>query len=183
MVELQQQNGIAPMALRFLILTACRTGELRFATWSEFNLEKKQWDIPAARMKADIEHRVALPDAAVEMLENLPQISDYVFPGWKRGQPLSSSAFRVVLRKMGIGKEVATPHGFRSSFRDYIGEETGFPHRLAEFALAHQLTDEAEKAYARGDMLKKRFAMMNTWAKYVDSKSTDGKVLLFSKGV
>lgn len=170
MQELSSQNGVAAMALRFMILTASRTGEVRYAKWSEFNLKKKQWNIPGRRMKAGIDHRIALPDAAVKMLEDLPAISEYVFPGWKRGTALSSGAFRQVLRKMGIDRGKATPHGFRSSFRDYIGEETGFPHRLAEFALAHQLTDEAEKAYARGDMLKKRFTMMNAWANYVDSE-------------
>lgn len=174
MAELVTLPGVAPIALRFLILTVPRTSELRYAEWSEFNLEKKQWNIPPERMKAGIEHRVALPDAAVKILEDMPAASKYVFPGWKKGTALSDGAFRSVLKKMGITN--ATTHGFRSSFRDYIGEETGFPYRLAEFALAHQLTDEAEKAYARGDMLKKRFAMMNAWANFVDSKLTKNKV-------
>lgn len=179
MAELVKMPGVAPIALRFLILTVPRTSELRFAEWPEFNLDKKQWDIPAVRMKAGIEHRVALPDAAVKLIEDLPKMQKYVFPGWKKGTALSDGAFRNVLQKMGI--KDATPHGFRSSFRDYIGEETGFPHRLAEFALAHQLTDEAEKAYARGDMLKKRFAMMNAWANFVDSKLGKSKVVSISR--
>ncbi len=78
---------------------------------------------------------------------------------------------------MGIGKEIPTVHGFRSTFRDYIGEDTGFPERLAEFALSHQIKDEAERAYARGDKLKKRFEMMNAWAEYCDSKLKKGNVI------
>lgn len=182
MAKLKTLPGIAPMALRFMILTACRTSELRFATWSEISIRKKQWNIPGSRMKAGIDHRVALPDAAVKILESVPRKNDYLFPGWKENSPMSDAAFRKVLRDNGIPREVATPHGFRSSFRDYIGEETGFPYRLAEFALAHQLTDEAEKAYARGDMLKKRFAMMNAWARYLESFSDRDNVVHIDSG-
>jgi integrase len=167
MKELIKQQGVAAKALRFTILTASRTGEVRFATWDEFDLEKKEWNIPKLRMKARKPHRVALSDAAVELLKNLPKDTPYVFPGGKIGKPLSENGMAAVLKRM--GRKDITVHGFRSTFRDYIGEETGFPHRLAEFALAHGLTDEAEKAYARGDLLKKRFKMMNAWAAYVDS--------------
>lgn len=168
MSKLKMSKGIAAAALRFAILTASRTSEVRFARWDEFNLKKKEWNIPRARMKARKEHRVALSDAAVELLESLPRENEYVFPGVKENMPISDGAMTQVLKRM--GRNDITVHGFRSSFRDYIGEETGYPYRLAEFALAHGLTDEAEKAYARGDMLKKRFAMMNDWANFVDGK-------------
>ena len=84
-------------------------------------------------------------------------------------KPISENAMLAVLKRMGRGD--VTVHGFRSTFRDYIGEETGYPYRVAEFALAHGISDATEKAYARGDLLKKRFALMNDWADYVDSKS------------
>ncbi|HHA19550.1 MAG TPA: integrase, partial [Methylophaga sp.] len=167
MAELCSLEGIAAKALRFTILTASRTGEVRFSTWDEFNLDKGEWNIPKSRMKARKAHRVALSDAAVQLLRELPRVEEFVFPGWKVGCPMSDGAMAGVLKRM--GRTGVTVHGFRSTFRDYIGEETGFPYRLAEFALAHGLTDEAEKAYARGDMLMKRFKMMNVWADYLDS--------------
>lgn len=173
MPRLVALQGFAPMALRLLILTAVRTTELRLARWDEFDLDKKVWTIPAGRMKASIEHRVALSDAAIELLRNTPKVSytDLVFPGWKKGSPLSDGGLINVLRNsLDIPKSVATVHGFRSTFRDYIGEETSFPERLAEFALSHRLSDEAEAAYSRGDKLKKRYEMMNAWANYCDSK-------------
>lgn len=183
MTRLVKLNGYAPLALRFLILTVPRTTELRLAEWDEIDFDKKMWVIPAGRMKASKQHRIPLSDAAIELLENLPRREDnqYIFPGWKRGSPLSNNGLLDVLRKMGVPKEESTVHGLRSSFRDYIGEETGFPERLAEYALAHQLTDEAEKAYARGDKLKKRFAMMNAWASFVDSKLGQSKVTPFRR--
>jgi len=181
MAELVTMPGVAAKALRFLILTVPRTTELRMAKWDEFDLEKKQWDIPAARMKMTKPHRVALSDAAVKLIQEMPHINQYVFPGWKYGQPLSDGGMAAVLKRM--SRTDITVHGFRSTFRDYIGEETGHPFRLAEFALAHQLTDSAEKAYARGDMLKKRFAMMNDWAKYVDSKISKHKVVPINRKV
>jgi len=167
MVDLKKISGTAAQALRFTILTSSRTSEVLFAVWNEFNLEKKEWNIPAARMKARKAHRVALSDAAVQLLETLPRVTEYVFAGWKVDKPMSNGAMPAVLKRM--DRQGVTVHGFRSSFRDYIGEETSFPYRLAEFALAHGLTDAAEKAYARGDMLKKRFKMMNAWAEYIDS--------------
>ena len=174
-VELKKMEGTAAQALRFTILTASRTGEVIFATWDEFNLDKKEWNIPAARMKARKAHRVALSDAVVDLLKSLPRVNEYVFTGWKSDIPMSNAAMSAVLKRM--NRKDITVHGFRSTFRDYIGEETGFPYRLAEFALAHGLTDEAEKAYARGDMLKKRFKIMNAWAIYVDSFTDSEKVI------
>jgi integrase len=175
MGRLQKMEGTAAQALRFTILTAARTSEVIMATWDEFNFDKKEWNVPRGRMKARKAHRVALSDAVVDLLESLPRVNEYVFAGWKIGKPMSNAAMSAVLKRM--DRKDITVHGFRSSFRDYIGEETGFPYRLAEFALAHGLTDEAEKAYARGDMLKKRFKMMNAWADYVDSLSKTSNVV------
>jgi integrase len=182
MAELLKLDGIAPLALRFLILTVPRTTELRLALPNEIDLGKKIWTVPAGRMKASIRHRVALSDAAIETYNITPHVAgnDYIFAGWRKGRPLSDGGLMSVLRsRMEIPD--FTVHGFRSTFRDYIGEETGFPERLAEFAIAHQLTDETEKAYARGDKLKKRFAMMNAWASYCDSKIKKSNIIAFSR--
>ena len=108
-------------------------------------------------MKARKMHRVALSNAAVELLVSIHRVNELLFQGGVYNKPMSEAAMLAVLKRMrcvGI-----TVHGMRSTFRDYIDEETAFPFRLAEFALAHGLTDDAEKAYARGDMLKKRFVM------------------------
>ncbi len=182
MAELIKLDGIAPLALRFLILTAPRTTELRLALPEEIDLENKIWTIPEGRMKASKRHRVALSDAAIELYQSLPEIAgnEYIFSGWKKGKPLSEGGLLNVLRKR-MNIDNYTVHGFRSSFRDYIGEETSFPERLAEFALAHQLTDEAERAYARGDKLKKRFDMMNAWAKYCDSKIDGANIVALNR--
>ena len=94
-------------------------------------------------------------------------MSDFVFMGGKIGKPLSDGGMLSLLKRM--NRSDITVHGFRSSFRDYIGEETSFPHRIAEYALAHELTSETEKAYARGDLLAKRFEMMEVWGDYVCS--------------
>ena len=165
--QLNTVKGIAANALKFLILTAARTGEVRFAQWREFDLDKKEWNIHGARMKARKTHRVALSNAAVTLIKNTPKTGDWVFPGRKIGKPMSDGAMSAVLKRMNM-KHI-TVHGFRSTFRDYIGEETGFPHRLAEYALAHSLSDSTEKAYARGDLLKRRFELMECWAAYVDT--------------
>jgi integrase len=182
MAELVKLNGIAPLALRFLILTVPRSTELRLARPNEIDLDKKIWTIPEGRMKAGNRHRIALSDAAIETYKLIPNIegNDYIFAGWRKGQPLSDGGLLNVLRKR-MNIDDYTVHGFRSTFRDYIGEETGFPDRLAEFALAHQLTDEAERAYARGDKLKKRFDMMNSWANYCDSKISKSNIIAFSR--
>jgi len=164
---LKATPGSGAAALQFTILTASRTSEVIFAQWDELNLDKKEWNIPKARMKARVAHRVALSDDAIALLKSLPKTSQYIFPGWITGKPLSNAAMTAVLRRM--DRKDITVHGFRSTFRDYIGEETDYPHRLAEYALAHSLKDGAEKAYARGDMFKKRIDMMNTWANYINA--------------
>lgn len=179
MTELQTMEGIAAKALQFTILTASRTSEVRLAVWDEIDFSNKVWNVPAHRMKARKDHRVALSEQAIQILEGLPKINEYLFPGMKQGQPICDGAMTSVLKRM--GKADITVHGMRSTFRDYIGEETGFPHRLAEFALAHGLTDEAEKAYARGDLLKKRFKMMNAWSGYAFSTARQNKVAYIKK--
>lgn len=162
--ELKGQEGMGALALQFTILTATRTSEVLNAEWSEIDLAKKLWIIPKERMKAGIEHRVALSSQAISLLESVPKLNDYVFAGLKEGKPLSNLAMTMVLRRM--ERTDITVHGFRSTFRDWIAEQTHYPARVAETALAHQLKDGAEKAYQRGDLIKKRFEMMEAWAAY-----------------
>jgi integrase len=166
--RLREVEGVSARALEFTILTAARSGEVLGARWSEIDLEGKVWTVPAARMKASREHRVALSERAVEILSALAavKIGDYVFPGAKRDAPLSVMALTMVMRRMGQGQ--FTVHGFRSAFRDWAGERTNFPREVAEAALAHVVGDETERAYRRGDALEKRRALMETWAAFCE---------------
>jgi integrase len=151
-------ENISAPALRFLILTAARTGEVIGARWNEFDFKAKIWAVPAARMKAGREHRVPLSDAALAVLEIVPRIK-----GEPRVFPISNMAMPMLLRRIGTD---TTVHGFRSSFRDWCAESTNFPRELAERALAHALSDKVEAAYQRGDMFEKRRRLMQAWADY-----------------
>jgi integrase len=140
---LRERTDDASLALEYLILTATRTGETLGARWSEINLEARLWTIPKARMKANREHRVPLSERALTILWTARKrhegASDYVFPGIKRGRPLSYMSMEMRLRRMRV--KGATVHGFRSSFRDWAGDRTNFPREIAEHALAHAVGD------------------------------------------
>jgi len=170
MADLRTREGLAARALEFAILCASRSGEVRGAVWSEIELTEALWTIPAQRMKAGIEHRVPLSTAAVKLLETLPrsETSNLVFPG-PSNRPLSDMALTAVMRRM---KADAVPHGFRSTFRDWVGDCTDHPRDVAEFALAHKLADEVEASYRRSDALDKRRPMMEDWANFCDSAPT-----------
>ncbi|ANX05388.1 tyrosine-type recombinase/integrase [Immundisolibacter cernigliae] len=164
MAELRQQAGMGARALELAILTAARSGEVRGATWAEVGLAQAVWTIPAARMKAAKEHRVPLSAEAVELLRTLPRIdgSELLFPNSK-GAALSDMTLSAVLKRMG---RAVTTHGFRSTFRDWAGECTAYPREVIEHALAHQLRDRAEAAYARGTLFDKRRRLMAEWAQF-----------------
>lgn len=168
-----QSNSVAAQALEFTILTAARTGEVREARWEEIDLERQVWTVPAGRMKAGREHRVPLCGRAVEILRKVATTNGggrtFVFPGGKQDAPLSVMALDMVLRRLGAD---CTVHGFRSSFRDWAGNETSFPREVAEAALAHVIGDKAEQAYRRGDALGKRRALMSAWAAFCDRHET-----------
>ena len=163
--RLRTADTMACKALEFTILTAARTSEALGATWGEFDLEANVWTVPAERMKSGREHRVPLTPRAVEIVQHLQaaKISDYVFPGQKHRRPLSSMSMAMLLRRLEIE---ATPHGFRSSFRDWVSEASSFPGELAEHALAHVQGGKTEQAYRRGDALEKRRKLMQAWASY-----------------
>lgn len=173
MVELRKQEGMGARALEFAILTACRSGEVRGATWKEVDLKEATWTIPAERMKMKREHRVALNAEAVTLLESLSQTGDLIFPNTK-GEMLSDMTLTAVLRRM--GRSDITAHGFRSTFRDWCSESTNYPRDVAEMALAHSIGDKVEAAYRRGDLFEKRRRMMKEWGKFSRRVQTAGTV-------
>lgn len=168
MTELAKQKAISARALEFTILTAARTGEVIAAHWSEFDLDSGTWIVPAARMKAQREHRVPLSPSAICVLTQMEQArqSDYVFPGARARQPLSNMAMLKVLERMDVSD--FTVHGFRSSFRDWAAEQTHHSNEAIEMALAHTVRNKVEAAYRRGDLLPKRAILMNDWAAYLE---------------
>ena len=164
--RLWEREALAALALEFVILTAARSGEVLGARWDEIDTKANVWTIPPERMKAGREHRVPLCARAIEILERLAEgrTNEFIFAGQRVGRPLSDMSMEMVLRRMGIGD--ATVHGFRSSFRDWAGNETHFQREVAEAALAHVVGDKAEQAYRRGDALEKRRALMDAWGRY-----------------
>ena len=182
MAELRQQEGVPARALEFAILTAARTGEVIGAKWDEIDLGERLWTVPAERMKkADKEHRVPLSDAALAILGDLRKVQqdNFVFPGGKAGRPISNMATLMLLRRMGRGD--LTAHGFRSSFRDWAAERTGFPAEVAEMALAHTVSDKVEAAYRRGDLFQKRRQLSDAWAKFCAAAPASGQVVPIRK--
>jgi integrase len=162
--ELQRLDTIETRALKFMILTTARAGEVCGAVWNEIDPAANFWSIPAARMKSGRAHRVPLSTAALDVLDRMP--SDHGGRIFK----LATSALRRTVKE--IAGDKATVHGFRSSFRDFVGEQTGYAREMAEVALAHRVGDDTEEAYARGDLLEKRRAMMETWAEYCSGSNT-----------
>lgn len=169
--RVRDARGRAARALEFCVLTATRTNETLAARIEEFDFEQKIWTIPANRMKAGREHRVPLSEAAIEVIEAqiAPETkTDWLFPGGKAGRPLSNMAMLKLLERM--DRKDLTVHGFRSTFRDWAGEATHFPREVVEAALAHNIGDATERAYARGDLFEKRRKLMNAWSGYSGSK-------------
>ncbi|MBY3255560.1 integrase arm-type DNA-binding domain-containing protein [Rhizobium laguerreae] len=164
MKQLAEVKGVSARALELCILTACRSGEVRFAVWPEFDLEKKTWLIPAVRMKGGKEHRVALSDKAVEIVKSMKaqSVNEFVFPGVRDKKPLSDASLGKALQTAGGG--AYTVHGFRSTFRDWATEVAHAPREIAEAALAHAVGDAVERSYARSDALERRRALMQEWA-------------------
>ena len=161
--KLREREAMAALALEFAILTAARTGEVLGAMWAEVDLDKAIWTIPADRMKAGKEHRVPLSPRAVEILAAVkPLDKNWLFPAVKDGA-LSSMAMSMLLRRMKVD---ATVHGFRSGFRDWAAECTGYAHEVCEMALAHAIGNKAEAAYRRGDLFEKRRRLMVDWTAY-----------------
>ena len=155
------------LAFEFMVLCASRANEVRGMTWEEVDLDGPTWTVPAARMKARREHRVPLSNLAVEILKEAWKLGsdDYVFPSKRAGgKPMSNMAFEMLMRRLDLD---ATPHGFRSSFRDWVIEQTATPWAVGEAVLAHNLGNSVESAYARTDVFKKRRVLMQQWANFL----------------
>ncbi|MCP5074582.1 MAG: tyrosine-type recombinase/integrase, partial [Rhodobacteraceae bacterium] len=175
--DLKTRNAMAAKALMFTCLTGSRTGEVLGMQWPEVDLEARLWTVPAERMKTGEEHRVPLTDEMLAILEPLRAMkSDYVFEGQKRHKPLSNMAMLMLLRRMGV--EGVTVHGFRSTFRDWAGEVANAPREVAELSLAHKVGSDVERAYARSDLLDRRWILMERWAGFVSGDI--GKVVNIS---
>lgn len=176
-VQALRESGageVVKLAFELTLLCATRTSETLGATWDEVDLDTKTWTIPGARMKAGVEHRVPLSKRSVEILKQAKRLADggpYVFPGRKVGKPLSTMVFLMALRRM--QRNDLTPHGFRSSFRDWAAERTNVPRAVCESALAHTLRDKTEAAYHRTDLFDRRRELMATWATFATSKPAD----------
>jgi integrase len=186
MERLRAREAMAARALEFLILTAARTNEVLGARWSEIDLEAGLWTVPAERMKGGVAHAVPLSTAALDLLRPLHEarLSDFIFPGNAKakrrgGSPLSSAAMQAVLERMGV--ENATPHGYRSTFRDWCGDTTDFPREVAEAALAHRVGSNVERSYRRGTALDKRRLLMEAWAAWCERKDA-ANVIPFRAG-
>jgi integrase len=197
--SLAQREGMAAQALQFLTMTAARSGEVRGMTWDELELgpdggsgvpplatteTTATWTIPAARMKAEREHRVPLTQQAMAILRALPRMKDspYVFFA-PRGGMLSDMSISAVMRRMQESevkaghkgfmdprsKRPAVPHGLRSTFRQWAAEQ-GYPRDMAEIALAHFIGSDVERAYQRSDMLERRRNMTAAWGRFLSGK-------------
>lgn len=165
LARLRAMPGMGARCLEFVMLTACRSGEARLATWDEIDVEGKVWNIPADRMKAGRAHRVPLSEPVVKLLKVLPRIEGevLVFPGMKPNKPLSDMSLTACMRRLNLD---AVPHGLRSTFRDWAAETTSYPNEVVEMALAHAVGNATEAAYRRGDLFAKRVQLMEAWAAY-----------------
>lgn len=199
--ELKKRDGQGALALRLAVLCASRSGEVRGARWNEIDLQSGVWLVPASRMKAGADHRVALSSAAVELLKSLPRTHELVFPT-VTGKALSDMSISATMRRMQADAEEAAakagqpveqagwrdersgkpavPHGLRSSFRDWAAEQ-GWDRDLAEIALAHKAGSDVERAYRRGDLIERRRAMMEAWSEFLEGRAAGENVVHLSR--
>ena len=175
MANLRRNQSTSARALEFLILTGVRSGSVRLADWSEIDLVKKLWIIPAAHTKAKREHRVPLAPQAIRLLKGVERMAgtDKVFPS-ASGKALSDMALSQLTRGMRERGELpvdAVPHGFRSTFRVWAAEQTNYPDEIRKAASGHVVGDQVKEAYQRTDLLEKRRQLMNEWAAFLDQPS------------
>lgn len=181
---LRKGGGSAPLALEFMLLTAARTGEVVAAKWDEIDFDGRVWTVPASRMKAGKEHRIPLSVRAVAILRLMKAAkqNDYIFPGHsaQKNSHMSTGTCRIVMKRMENFSDY-TPHGLRSTFRDWAAETTSFANETLELALAHTIANKAEAAYRRQDQLEKRAKLMQLWQAYVEVPKTSDVVVAITK--
>lgn len=176
MQRLRTMDGTAARCLEFVALTACRSGEARLATWDEIDLDAKTWTLPGSRMKSGRPHRVPLSREAIKLLKALPRLegSNLLFPGSRKGSPLSDMSLTAVMRRMEID---AVPHGMRASFSSWCASSTAYSFEVREMALSHSIGDQTVAAYQRSDLFEKRRQLMQAWSKCLDAPPATGKVV------
>ncbi len=172
LIEESRASKSAKLCFRFVVLTACCSGEARLATWDEIDREAEVWTVPSHRMKAGGEHRVPLSGLALRVVDEAAAIADgsgLLFPSpVRQGRPLSDITLTNLLRSSGLADR-ATLHGFRSSFRIWAAERTSASHAALELALAHSVGSAVEQAYMRSDLLEQRRTLMHEWVSYLET--------------
>lgn len=195
MTELRKRTGDGARALEFAILTAARSGEIIGARWDEIDLKEKVWRLTAERMKADKPHTVPLSKAAVSILESMPRKGQLIFQTPKGGE-LSNGAMLATLKRMhnddiekkgagftdAVSGRIATPHGFRSTFKDWTRQKGRFPDEWSELALAHVNSDQTRAAYARNELLEERAEMMQAWAEFCGGEFSESSKVVKLRG-
>ena len=180
--ELRKQGGTAPLALEFMLLTAARTGEVVASKWNEIDFDAQVWTVPAERLKAGKEHRRPLSTRAIEILRAMKDAkqNEFIFAGHsiQKNSHMSTGTCRIVMKRMANFSQF-TPHGLRSTFRDWAAETTNFANETLELALAHTIPNKAEAAYRRQDQLEKRAKLMQQWQQFVESAPSESKVTPF----
>ena len=183
-MALRKQGGMTSLALEFMLLTACRTGEVAAARWDEVDFATNIWTVPGVRMKAGREHRVPLCTRAIEMLKTLKlkAQNDFVFPSHsiERNSHMSLGSCLVAMKRM-LGFEGYTPHGLRSTFRDWAAETTNYANETLELALAHTIKNKAEAAYRRQDQLEKRAKLMQQWQQHIETVHSASQLIKFER--
>jgi integrase len=189
MIELRERQGMAALALEFAILTCVRVSDVLNVKYTDINFRESRWDIQHFS-KTGARHRVPLSNAALAVIDKARKIagdiggavgaSEFLFPNDVTGGGLHRNALLAVLKRMGRGG-AATTHGFRASFRTWAQERTNFPWELCELVLGHKVGDQVERAYARGDALRKRIAIMQQWANFLARPAKSGKVVEFAR--
>ena len=169
--SIKQSNAMlsTKLAIELLILTATRSGEVRLADWREVDLEARTWTIPAKRMKMKEKHVIPLSDQSLKVLHQAKALGNdgLIFPGMRTGRPMSDMTMSKLVKELGYPVDI---HGFRTSFRTWVQEQTNTAHEVAERALAHKTTNKVEAAYARSDLFEKRQKLMEAWASYLNNE-------------
>ena len=182
MDELRKLKGYGPRCLEFVVLTACRSGEARLATWAELDMHDKTWNIPGDRMKSGRPHRVPLSEGVIALLNGLERMNgtELLFPGKKENFPLSDMTMTKIMRDMDVD---AVPHGFRATFSSWTASSTAYPFEVREMALAHAVGDGTVAAYQRSDLFEKRRNLMSDWAKFINSAPVVSNNVVQFRGV
>lgn len=179
MTKLRKRDGLSARALEFTILNITRTANTIGAKWDQIDDKEQTWTIPGELMKGKKgkrrpDHTIPLSDRAMAILQDLPRVGDFIFPGAKDGSGLSNMAMAETLKEMGYDGDTATVHGFRSTFKDWASEQTAYANELTEMAMAHIVSDKTERAYRRGDQREKRVRLMEDWAGYCEGQKVGG---------